>query len=232
MPPTAVPRQPDATGRSSARRRPTRRAPAHRSRARFSLLLPGVLVLLLALALSLLTATAPARAAAAPTVSARTSIEDYASYQPATRCSPRARAGTRQLGRWLVKRYGGRYGSISRSCGGSTSEHTEGRAFDWGMDARTAAGRKSARTFLERMRATDKAGNTDALARRMGIMYVIWNDRMYAAWNQFEPEPYLSSSCKSRKKCSPTLRHRDHLHVSLTRKAARAQTSWYLARTR
>ena len=60
--------------------------------------------------------------------------------------------------------------------------------------------------------------------------YVIWNDRMYPAWSRFEPEPYLSSSCPSRKRCSPTLRHRDHVHVSLSRAGAKARTSWYAGR--
>jgi hypothetical protein len=50
---------------------------------------------------------------------------------------------------------------------------------------------------------------------------------MYAAWNRFEPEPYLSSSCPSRRKCSATLRHRDHLHISQTRAGGRGDTSWY-----
>jgi hypothetical protein len=53
---------------------------------------------------------------------------------------------------------------------------------------------------------------------------------MYSAWNEFRPEPYLSSSCTTRRRCSKTLRHRDHVHISLTRLAARQRTSWYLAR--
>ena len=171
----------------------------------------------------------PATAAgASPMVAARaTPIEDYASYQAATRCSPRPRPGTRALARWMVKTLGGRVVRISGACGGSTSEHTEGRAVDWSANAATRAGRRQARVFLTEVFAEDKAGNTDAKARRMGIMYVIWDDEMYAAWNGFEPTPYLSSSCYSRKKCSKTLRHRDHVHVSLTRKAARGETSWY-----
>jgi hypothetical protein len=64
----------------------------------------------------------------------------------------------------------------------------------------------------------------------MGIVYVIWNDRMYPAWDRFEPEAYLSSSCPTPKRCSPTLRHRDHLHVSLSRRGARGLTSWYAGR--
>lgn len=165
-----------------------------------------------------------------PTAAAGPHVEDYASYQPATKCRPDAKPGTEELGRWLVKRFGGSFGGISRACGGSISEHTEGRAFDWTVNASTRTGRKTAQQFLRRAFRTNRAGETDALARRMGIMYVIWDDQMYSAWRGFEPVPYLSSSCKKVKRCSQTLRHRDHVHISLTRQAARGKTSWYLRR--
>jgi hypothetical protein len=154
-------------------------------------------------------------------------IEDYPSYQPATKCSPKAKPGTKMLGRWLVRRYGGGFGPISRSCGGSVSEHTEGRAFDWTLNADRKADRRRAKRFLDRAFSADAHGRPDALARRMGVMYVIWKDTMYSAWDGYRPEPYLSSSCPSKKKCSKTLRHRDHMHLSLTWRAARAKTSWY-----
>jgi hypothetical protein len=158
-------------------------------------------------------------------------IEDYADYQPQTRCSPKAKPGTEVLGRWLVQRYGGAYGGISRACSEhTTSEHAEGRAFDWTLDATSRAGRRTARAFLRDAFATDRAGNTDALARRMGIMYVIWDDRIHSAWNGFAPERYRSSSCAKVRRCSATLRHRDHVHVSLTRSAARGKTSWFEGR--
>ncbi len=166
---------------------------------------------------------------ASPAAAAR-AIEGYADYQPAARCAPRAKPGTTEVGRWLVRRYGGGFGPISRSCGRRapvTSEHQEGRAFDWTLNAARPADRRRAERFLQALNATDRAGNADALGRRMGVMYVIWNDRMYPAWREFRPEPYLSSSCPSRRSCSTTLRHRDHLHVSLTRRAARARTSWF-----
>jgi hypothetical protein len=157
-------------------------------------------------------------------------IEDYASYQPQTKCRPKAKPGTVVLGSWIVATYGGAFGGISRPCGSSTSEHQEGRAFDWTLDAGKKADRRRARTFLDAVLAEDKHGNTDAKARRMGIMYLIWNDRMYSAWDDFEPKDYLSSSCKTVDSCSKTLRHRDHLHVSLTRAAGRGGTSWYAGR--
>jgi hypothetical protein len=164
--------------------------------------------------------------------SARLPLEDFAGYEPASRCSPAAKAGTRRLARWIVARHGS-HASISRGCrraGDVTSEHQEGRAIDWSADARTARGRQGAARLLDELFAADADGNVAAKARRMGVMYVIWDDRMYAAWREFRPEPYLSSSCPSRRRCSATLRHRDHVHVSLTRRAARGRTSWYLAR--
>lgn len=158
-------------------------------------------------------------------------VEDYASYQPQTRCSPRAKPGAEVLAAFLVRRYGGAAGGISRACSKrATSEHAEGRAVDWTLDATSRGGRRTAREFLRDAFATDPRGNPDALARRMGIMYVIWDDEIYSAWSGFAPEPYLSSSCRRLRRCSATLRHRDHVHVSLTRRAARGETSWYAGR--
>ncbi len=179
-----------------------------------------------ALAASLLLATTSTVSAQAQLVESE--IEDYANYQPQTKCAPKAKPGTRTLGRWIVNHQGGGFGPISRACSsGGTSEHKEGRAFDWRLDATKKADRQRAAAFLALVKATDKDGNTDARARRMGIMYVIWNDHMYAAWDQFDRESYLSSSCKSKKKCSKTLRHRDHMHISLSRPGGKGVTSWY-----
>jgi hypothetical protein len=107
------------------------------------------------------------------------------------------------------------------------SEHKEGRAFDWTLDARKARDRSIAAEFLETAFATDARGNEHALARKQGIMYIIWNDHMYSASDQFEREDYLSSSCRTRRKCSRTLRHRDHMHISLSRAGGKGLTSWY-----
>ena len=54
----------------------------------------------------------------------------------------------------------------------------------------------------------DDAGEKGELARRMGIMYVIWDDTMYASYDGFVAKRYLSSGCRTRRTCSPTLRHR------------------------
>lgn len=154
-------------------------------------------------------------------------IEDYASYEPQTKCHPEPRVGTTMLAAWLVTELGGVGGATGRACGGGASEHKDGRALDWTLDATKKTDRRIAKAFLEAAFATDEDGNTHALARRMGIMYVIWKDRIYSAWDQFAPEGYLSSSCKSKQKCSKTLRHRDHVHISLSMAGAKGRTSWY-----
>ena len=73
-------------------------------------------------------------------------------------------------------------------------------------------------------------GEPAELARRMGIMYVIWNDHIYASYDQFRVRAYRSSSCKTLATCSKTLRHRDHMHISLIRAGGAGRTSWYVGR--
>ena len=165
----------------------------------------------------------------AATATAVPTIEGFAHYQPQKYCSPHAKPGTLKLAAWLQRRYPGS-GSlgISRSCkDGGVSEHKEGRAFDWGVSVYSARDRAYVQDFLSRIFATDAAGNPDALARRMGIMYLIWNDHIYASYDGFAKRSYLHDGCKSRKKCSDTLRHRNHVHISLTRAGGKGLTSWY-----
>ena len=184
--------------------------------------------------LAVLILTATVGALAPPSIAdvpVDTPVEGYPRYEPQTACKPRAKVGTRVLAAWIVTRYGGRSAGISRSCaGGSTSEHKEGRAFDWALDARSAADRARASRLLKALFATGPSGEPAELARRMGVMYVIWNDQMYASYERYQPKRYRSSSCRRLRTCSPTLRHRDHMHISLTRAAGRARTSWFAGR--
>jgi hypothetical protein len=156
-------------------------------------------------------------------------LEPYAGYQPQTTCRRNPKPGVLVLADWLVARGGG-YGAIFRSCAGSsTSEHKESRAFDWILDADSETDQAIAAAMLAEIFAPDDTGEPNALARRMGIMYVIWDDHMYASYDEFVAKRYLSSGCRTRRTCSPTLRHRDHLHISLTRQGAKGLTSWYAA---
>lgn len=172
------------------------------------------------LVLALVCLSGPAQASA---------IDPWPTYDGQTKCSPTAKKGTLELASYLQKHYpgSGSYG-ISRACGsGGRSEHKEGRAFDWRVNVTRAKERGYALDFIKRVRATDSAGHRDALARRMGIMYIIFNDTIYSSTYNFAARPYLNAGCKSRSSCSATLRHRDHMHISLTRAGGAGKTSWY-----
>lgn len=154
-------------------------------------------------------------------------VESYASYQPQKSCTSKDKPGTVALAQWLTGR-GGVFGGTLRSCrSGGQSEHKDGRAFDWTLDATSIDDDATAQAFITEAFADDEIGDTDALARRMGIMYVIWNDKIYSAWYGFEPRKYLNAGCRTRKTCSATLRHRDHMHISLSKAGSMGKTSWY-----
>ena len=160
-------------------------------------------------------------------VAASAMIEPYAPYQPQTTCSPNAKPGTVKLSQWLQKQYPGS-GSlgISRSCNdGGVSEHKEGRAFDWAVSVHSARDRGYVSALFKRLFATDAEGNKHALARRMGIMYLIWNDHIYSSYYGFSTRDYRA--CKNLSACSDTARHRNHVHISLSRDGGAGRTSWY-----
>lgn len=180
--------------------------------------IPVLAVLLSLLGTGLLTSPAAARV-----------VDPWPRYQPQTTCSPTAKPGTLELAAHLMRRYPGSGSSgISRACSaGGVSEHKEGRAFDWRVDVRVKRERRYAADFLSRLRRTDRHGNRAALARSMGVMYVIWDDHIYSSTNGYRERDYVHYACSSARSCSSTLQHRDHMHISLTWDGARARTRWY-----
>src|SRR5205085_2143565 len=82
-------------------------------------------------------------------------VEDYASYDPQTTCTKKPRPGTVALGEWVVATYGGAGGAVNRPCSGSdTSEHKDGRAIDWTLNAADPGDRARAKEFLAAAFAT------------------------------------------------------------------------------
>ena len=153
--------------------------------------------------------------------------DDYADYDPQTTCASAAKPGTVYLLRWLIRQHPDtRYTGTLRSCSsGSGSEHKDGRALDWGADFNDKSESAQVSAMLKRLFATDRQGNRHALARRMGIMYLIWNNRIYSSYRGFAAREY--SSCSAPSKCSKTMLHRDHVHISLSRSGAAAQSTFY-----
>lgn len=157
-------------------------------------------------------------------------IENYAAYQPQSTCSPTVKPGVAAFRDFLMTTYPQtRWIGITRACHiGGRSEHKEGRALDWSLSARDPGERAIANEFLTWLLATDRYRNAHAMARRLGIMYVIWNRRIWSVWNR-----QWSVYCVQRPRgcVSPSGSvvhpHDDHIHFSFGWPGARKRTSFF-----
>ncbi len=182
----------------------------------------SVLTLLLVVALGWLGPGGTAASAAPPTPSFGPGVDSYADYVAQSTCDPVAKAGVLDF-RALVLRSYPQTGDdgIVRACDiGGTSEHKEGRAWDWHVSANTQSA--TAADLLGWLLATDRYGNRNALLRRLGIMYIIWNGQIfgaYAAEEGWRPYPCGGSTGRD---C-----HTTHVHFSFSWDGALRQTSWW-----
>lgn len=192
-----------------------RRMPATRTeppvRAR-----PLVLLLLL---VSVVGATVPAAAAPRASRTYSAAIEAMSTYQGQHLCSPAAKPGVVAFRDLVLRTYPGtRSMGISRACSvGGRSEHKEGRAFDWGVNIGVPAERAAAESVLSQLLATDASGNRHALARRLGVMYMIWDRQIWSAYSADRGwRPYNGANA-----------HTDHVHLSLSWDGAMGRTSYW-----
>ncbi|MFP5220287.1 MAG: LGFP repeat-containing protein, partial [Actinomycetes bacterium] len=146
-------------------------------------------------------------------------IEGLSSYDPQSTCSPTVKPGTGALRSLVLATYTNTGDSgIVRACTiGGTSEHKEGRAWDWRVDAFDPAQYAAARDMLTWLLATDAHGNSYAIARRLGVMYIIWDRHIWSAYNASAGwRPYSGSNP-----------HTDHVHISLSRPGGDKLTTFW-----
>jgi hypothetical protein len=178
-------------------------------------------VLLLSLALALST-VAPALASPPSVGPFPPAIEDYSRYEGQTQCLNVEQPGVQAFRDLVMRAYPntGR-GGILRNCTvGGRSEHKEGRAWDWMVNANVAHERAAADQVLAWLLATDEHGNEHALARRFGIMYIIWNRQVWSAYRPHQGwQPYTGAHP-----------HTDHVHFSFSWAGARRETSGFTGR--
>jgi len=154
---------------------------------------------------------------AAPTFTS--GIDSYASYDGQTTCDPTEKPGVVAFMNLVLATYPCTSSSgITRSCStGGTSEHKEGRAWDWGLSYPHPA----ADSFLAWLLATDEHGNEHAMARRLGIMYMIWNNKIWKSYKASAGwQPYTGSNP-----------HTDHVHFSFSWDGANKKTSFWTSGT-
>jgi hypothetical protein len=160
-------------------------------------------------------------------------IEDSV-YDPATRCSRTPRPGMVALQRWLeANARGVSWGTYRCEKWGKkqASLHAEGRAIDWHLDVTNAADRREAERLARVLLAPDSLGNPQALARRMGVEEMIWDCGYWGAgMTAFENyDPCFNKRGTRRKHVDPTVAHRNHIHIGLTRAGAARRTSFWSA---
>jgi peptidoglycan hydrolase-like protein with peptidoglycan-binding domain len=157
-------------------------------------------------------------------------IEPVTPYVEEVSCDPTRRPGTVRLARLLASTYRS-YSATSwnstYSCGtdGTRSEHYDGRAIDWMVSVRSRKQYAAAKAALAWMLATDKWGNRAAIARRLGVMYLIFNNRMWGSWDGRWHDYDNCSHHKSRSYDNSC--HRTHVHVSLSWNGAMGRTSFW-----
>ncbi len=198
----------------------------------------GTLSLLLAtlVALALVWTVAPAATAggtSTPPVPATPTglpagIERLSPYVPGVACDMRNRAGTVKLAQLIKATYANTYGLV-RSCTSATkpSEHYDGRAVDTFFNVRDTTQRTNANALIAWLLATDKAGNPYANARRLGVMYIIWNNKMWSSYRSSEGWRPYSSCATTPTTAYDTTCHRNHIHISLSWEGALGRTSFW-----
>ncbi|MGQ0846224.1 MAG: hypothetical protein ACT4QF_19045 [Sporichthyaceae bacterium] len=141
-------------------------------------------------------------------------VEALSPYLPQKSCDPDAKPGVKAfselvLGSW--KR--GSSGGVSRDCGrGGSSEHKEGRAWDWMLDGNSYEDTVAGQQVVDWLLADDAR-----IARRMGIMYIIWHERIWSSYK-------MKEEWRGYHYGDP---HTDHIHISFGWAGAMARTSWW-----
>lgn len=148
-------------------------------------------------------------------------IEPFAALDQQTRCDPDAKPGVLKFRKLVLSTYPNTGSAgIVRACGlGGTSEHKEGRAWDWSVSRRVPQQRAQAEAMLRWLLAPDAEGRPAAMARRLGIMYIVWDRHMWRAYDARAGwQPYSRGEA-----------HTEHMHISFSRAGAAGRTSFWRA---
>ena len=155
-----------------------------------------------------------------PTKSLPAALDLAEPYVGQTTCDPAAKPYVVKFGDLLRSHYASvtttSYG-IGRNCDSGVTEHSEGRALDWMLSVNDPTQKAVADSVTQWLTAPDAQGRPGAMARRFGIMYIIWNRKM---WRAYDPgrgwAPYTGSAP-----------HTDHIHFSFSWDGAYGRSSWW-----
>lgn len=141
-------------------------------------------------------------------------VDPTPAYTPQTSCDPSEKPGLTAFKALLLAQYpaSSDWGSSRNCTDDGISEHLEGRALDWHADAANAATFAAAGNVLQWLTANDGYE-----AKRLGIMYIGYNHRIWGAYSASQGWRQLNNS-------NP---HTDHVHFSFTWAGAMKKTSFW-----
>ncbi|MCW4601030.1 peptidoglycan-binding protein [Janibacter hoylei] len=138
-------------------------------------------------------------------------------YIPQSVCDPTPKPGVTAFARLMANHYDEFNYGISRACNYGLTEHSEGRALDWMLNAYDPHERAVADGVISWLLAPDSQGRPAAMARRFGVMYIIWNRQI---WGTYQ----MDAGWRPYNGASP---HTDHIHFSFSWDGAMQRTSWW-----
>jgi hypothetical protein len=143
-------------------------------------------------------------------------IDRYSTYEGQQTCSDHVQPGVAAFRSVVLPAYPGTgAGYFLRDCNqGGQSEHKDGRAWDWTIPDGHQA---DAENCLAWLLSADSYGHDNSVLRRFGIMYIIWNHRIWRAYAHEQGwQPYNGSDP-----------HTTHVHFSFGWDGALEETSWF-----
>jgi hypothetical protein len=171
-----------------------------------------------ALAFALTTGLAPAAQAAIPSPPSKplpVALDAQPPYVAQVSCDPRYHPGVYAFAALMTARYKTGAQGFYRMCQPGASEHYDSRALDWMLNVNNPTQLAIAKSVTAWLSA-----NSGAMARRFGIMYMIFNHRI---WGAYAPSRGWAAYNGS----NP---HTDHIHFSFTWDGAWKRTSWWTGR--
>ena len=149
---------------------------------------------------------------APPTKDLPATLDAAPPWQYSYSCDPNNKPGMVAFANLVSSHYGKSTWYGSRACRhGDNSQHYEGRAFDWTMNAYDAQEKAIGDSVAQWITA-----NNGEMARRFGVQSIIWNRQ---SWYLYKP-----GSWQAYYGASP---HTDHLHISFSWDGAMGRTSWW-----
>lgn len=145
-------------------------------------------------------------------------VDDYAPGVLQSTCDATPKPGVLAFSKLVLSAVGGKNGRISAVCpepGAKPCEHAEGRAWDWMVLAANPEDAARADAVIAWLLSSDSAGHANAMFRRAGLQYIIWNNRIWSVRTK-DWQPYTGPNP-----------HIDHVHFSFGWDGALGKTTLY-----